>query len=250
MLSIGAAAEQQYCTVLANQTWSWPSEPSVELRMIFSPLSPFRLVPPPGLMITCGAPSVPDAAAAGGAVGIVRATEPSMLSAEVSRRYGSGRLDADFGMRFAPIDLVGLPVGLLSQLVLLRLVYWPLESWWPDTFSTPRLERSARTLYDSAEGGWLVVLVLIVVVGAPLIEELLYRGLLQGAFARRIDETIAVVAVAAWFAIIHFRPVEYPGLFVFGLVLGVCTLVTRRLGMSVLAHVAFNATGLVWVATR
>lgn len=169
---------------------------------------------------------------------------------EVSRRYGSGRLDADFGMRFAPIDLVGLPVGLLSQLVLLRLVYWPLESWWPDTFSTPRLERSARTLYDSAEGGWLVVLVLIVVVGAPLIEELLYRGLLQGAFARRIDETIAVVAVAAWFAIIHFRPVEYPGLFVFGLVLGVCTLVTRRLGMSVLAHVAFNATGLVWVATR
>lgn len=169
---------------------------------------------------------------------------------EVSRRYGSGRVDVDFGLRFAPLDLVGLPVGMLSQLVLLRLVYWPLESWWPDTFSTPRLERSARTLYDSAHGGWLAVLVLIVVVGAPLVEELLYRGLLQGAFARRIDEVVAVVAVAAWFAIIHFRPVEYPGLFVFGLVLGICTLVTRRLGMSVLAHVAFNATGLVWVATR
>ena len=29
---------------------------------------------------------------------------------------------------------------------------------------------------------------------------------------------------------IHFRPVEYPGLFVFGLVVGACLLVTRRLG--------------------
>jgi hypothetical protein len=40
------------------------------------------------------------------------------------------------------------------------------------------------------------------------------------------------------------------GLFVIGLVLGVCALVTRRLGMSVVAHCAFNATGLIWVATR
>jgi membrane protease YdiL (CAAX protease family) len=61
---------------------------------------------------------------------------------------------------------------------------------------------------------------------------------------------VGVVLVAAWFAVIHFRPVEYPGLFVFGLVLGVCALRTRRLGMSVLTHMAFNATGLVLVAGR
>lgn len=169
---------------------------------------------------------------------------------EVGRRYGSGVLTEDYGLRFAPLDLVGIPVGLLSQLVLLKLVYWPLESLWPSTFSTPRVEESARTLYDSAHGGWLAVLVLIVVAGAPLVEELLYRGLLQGAFMRQVNEVVSVVVVAAWFAIIHFRPVEYPGLFVFGLVLGICALVTRRLGMSVLAHVAFNATGLIWVATR
>ena len=59
-----------------------------------------------------------------------------------------------------------------------------------------------------------------------------------------------MVIVAAWFAIIHFRPVEYPGLFVFGLVLGTCALRTRRLGMGVLTHMAFNATGLVLVVGR
>jgi len=90
----------------------------------------------------------------------------------------------------------------------------------------------------------------MVVVGAPFVEELLYRGLLQGAFRRRVDDTVALVIVAMWFAVIHFRPVEYPGLFVVGLVLGVCALVTDRIGMSIVAHCAFNATGLAWVATR
>lgn len=169
---------------------------------------------------------------------------------EVSRRYGSNSVRRDMRLSFRPVDLIGVPIGVLTQLVLLRLVYWPLEELWPSTFSAPQLEKSARDLYDSADGLWLIVLVLIVVVGAPLVEELLYRGLLQGAFVRRIDDVVAVVLVAAWFAIIHFRPVEYPGLFTIGLVLGVCALVTRRLGMSVVAHCAFNATGLVWVATR
>jgi uncharacterized protein len=169
---------------------------------------------------------------------------------EVSRRYGSGSVRRDMKLSLRPIDLLGVPIGVLTQLVLLRLVYWPLEELWPSTFSSPQLEKSARDLYDSANGMWLIVLIIIVVVGAPLVEELLYRGLLQGALARRIDDVIAVVLVAAWFAIIHFRPVEYPGLFTIGLVLGVCAMVTRRLGMSVVAHCAFNATGLVWVATR
>lgn len=169
---------------------------------------------------------------------------------EASNRFGSGSVRRDLGVSFRPLDLLGVPIGVLTQLVLLRLVYWPLEEFWPSTFSSPQLEKSARDLYDSADGLWLIVLVLIVVVGAPLVEELLYRGLLQGAFVRRIDDVVAVVLVAAWFALIHFRPVEYPGLFTIGLVLGVCTLVTRRLGMSIVAHCAFNATGLIWVATR
>ena len=92
--------------------------------------------------------------------------------------------------------------------------------------------------------------VLVVVIGAPIVEELMYRGLLQGAFTRRLNDVVAVVLVAAWFALIHFRPIEYPGLFLFGLVLGTCALRTRRLGMSVLAHMAFNATGLILVAGK
>jgi membrane protease YdiL (CAAX protease family) len=168
----------------------------------------------------------------------------------VSGKYGTGSLTADLGLRFAPIDLVGIPLGVFCQLVLLQVVYWPLRSIWPVTFDEGRIETSARNLYDSANGAWLVGLVLVVVVGAPLVEELVYRGLLQRSVAQRLPGWIAVVLVAGWFALIHFRPVEYPGLFAFGLVLGAMALVTRRLGMAVLAHCAFNATGLLWVARR
>lgn len=154
----------------------------------------------------------------------------------------------DYGLRITLTDLIGVPIGVLSQLVVVRLVYWPFERGWPQTFSKSRVERNARDLYDRAHGGWLVGLVAVVVIGAPIVEELVYRGLLQGALVRRVNDAVAVVTVAAFFAVIHLRPVELPGLFVFGLILGVCALRTGRLGMGIMAHLAFNATGLMLVA--
>jgi len=176
---------------------------------------------------------------------------PTLIGLQyTSQRYGLRSPARDYGLSFRPIDLVGIPIGVLTQLVLVRLLYWPLEEIWPETFSSPKVEESARTLYESADGIWLVGLVLLVVVGAPFVEELLYRGLLQRAFRRRVNDGVALMVVALWFALIHFRPVEYPGLLVVGLVLGACALVTDRIGMSIVAHCAFNATGLIWVATR
>jgi hypothetical protein len=164
-----------------------------------------------------------------------------------SDRAGSRNFVADYGLEFQLIDIVGVPIGLLTQLVLVPLVYVPLRAWWPETFSDDRLEETARDLVDRADGATVVVLVLVVVIGAPIVEELVYRGLLQGSFVRRISEIPALLAGAAWFAIIHFRPVEYPGLFVAGLVFGMCALTTGRLGMSIVTHAAFNATGLLTV---
>jgi hypothetical protein len=54
-----------------------------------------------------------------------------------------------------------------------------------------------------------------------------------------------VVSVAFVFALVHFRVIEYPGLFAFGLVLGVTAIRTDRLGMPILTHIGFNVTGLL-----
>lgn len=173
-------------------------------------------------------------------------------TATASRRAGSGGVTADIGLSFSPIDLIGVPIGVAAQLGLVRLIYLPLQSIWPDTFSKARLEENARDLVDGADGAALILLFVLIVVGAPVVEEIFYRGLLQrpwlGRFSARSPQAaVVVVAVAALFALIHFRPIEFPGLFAFGLVVGTLAALTGRIGMPIVTHLAFNATALALV---
>lgn len=166
----------------------------------------------------------------------------------VSRRFGSGRFAEDFRLTFRVDDLLGLPIGVACQLLVVPALYWPLRRIWPETFHPDELSQRARDLWDRADGVWLVVLVAVVVVGAPLVEEIIYRGMIQQALHSRVDDVLAVVLAALFFALIHLQPVEIPGLFAFGVVVGVCFMRTGRLGMPILVHMGFNATGLLLVA--
>lgn len=166
----------------------------------------------------------------------------------VSRRFGSGNFIRDFGVRFAVRDWWGVPIGVASQLILVNIVTLPLRLLFPDRFSVEEVERRARELVDGTNGWWWLAIVFVVVVGAPLVEELMYRGFIQGSLARRIPALASVLLTAAWFTVVHLQPVEFPGLFAFAVVLGWCRWKTGRIGMSIVAHVAFNVTGLLMVA--
>ena len=165
----------------------------------------------------------------------------------VARRAGTD-LRTYFGLRFTKIDLWGIPLGVFSQVVLMNVVNWPLNKWWPDTFNPQRVETRARDMVDTAHGAWFIVLFVVVVIGAPLVEELVYRGFIQGGLQTRIGSTWALMITAAWFTLVHMEPIEFPGLFAFAIVLGLCYRRTQRLGLSVITHLAFNATGLLLVA--
>lgn len=165
-----------------------------------------------------------------------------------SRQIGSRDVRADVGVSFARVDLLGVVVGVVTQLALVRVVYVPLRAIWPATFTEQALRETAEDLVERARSTsdlMLVVLALVVVLGAPVFEELVYRGLLQRPLLQKYSPGLVVVGVAVLFALIHFRPVEYPGLFVAGLVFGLCAWRTGRLGMGFAAHLAFNAVGLV-----
>lgn len=161
-----------------------------------------------------------------------------------SRRYGTADPVADYAARFAPVDLVGVPLGVATQLLAVPLVYVPLQAWFPDAFSDERLEERAQDLVDRAGGATLVLLVVVVAVGAPLVEELVYRGLLQRSLSARLGPIAGLVVASAWFAVVHPSPVEYPGLFVAGLAFGAGVVVTGRIGIAIVTHAAFNVTGL------
>ena len=165
----------------------------------------------------------------------------------VARRAGTD-FRQYFGMRFAKTDWLGIPLGIFCQVVLMNVVNWPLNKWFPNTFNPQRIETRARDMVDAAHGAWFIVLFLIVVVGSPLVEELVYRGFIQGGLQTRLGSTWALIIAAAWFTVVHLEPIEFPGLFAFAIVLGFCYKRTQRVGLPMVTHLAFNATGLLLVA--
>ena len=161
----------------------------------------------------------------------------------VTTTYGNGPM-VDLRLRVRPMDLViGAVAGLGAQMVVVPLIYWPLLEWIDS--DTRELEKVARRLGDSAHGvAGTVILVVLTCVGAPFVEEVLYRGLLLGSM-ERWNRAGALIVSAAVFAALHFEPLQFAGLFVFGLMLGAIVLWTRRLGPAIIAHAAFNATTVV-----
>jgi membrane protease YdiL (CAAX protease family) len=165
----------------------------------------------------------------------------------VCRRFGTGRFAADYGLSVRRRDVLGVGIGVLCQIVLVPAVYLPLQTIWPDTFGDDQLQQNAAGLASRASGVSTILLVLVVAIGAPIVEELVYRGLIQRSLTSRLSDALAVTLTASLFTLIHFRPIEYPGLFVFAIVLGVCAAATRRLGLSIAVHIGFNGAGLLLV---
>ncbi|MEJ7585109.1 MAG: type II CAAX endopeptidase family protein [Acidimicrobiales bacterium] len=160
------------------------------------------------------------------------------------RRKGQGVV-SDFGLSFRPIDVpVGLAIGVVCQFVLVPLVSLPwLELLGKDTDD---LSQPAQDLADKATDPLGVgLLVLIVVMGAPVVEELFFRGLLQRSVSRRIGAVGAVAITAVVFGLTHFQPLQVPALAAFGAVLGLLALRTGRLGPGIVAHLAFNAVTVI-----
>lgn len=152
------------------------------------------------------------------------------------------------GLRVKIGDARWLIVGAASQFVLVPVVNFPLQRLFPEQFSADKVAERAENLVDSATGIWVAALVMVVVVGAPLVEELMYRGMIQVGFVATWGTRVGIVVTAALFAGIHFSWPEFPALFAFALVLGVGRHRAGRLGPAIMAHVGFNACGLLAVA--
>jgi membrane protease YdiL (CAAX protease family) len=156
-------------------------------------------------------------------------------------RKGRGPV-LDFGFRFEPRDIFGVVAGLLTQYAAL-LLYLPLL--WFTSVSADEISKPARDLTDKASGGGVILLVLIVVIAAPIVEELFFRGLVLRSLERRYGTRWAIVGSAAIFGAAHLEPLQFPALFLFGLVAAVLVTRTGRLAPAMFAHVAFNGIAVL-----
>jgi len=174
---------------------------------------------------------------------------------QCARTRGNG-IRIDLGWSFTRDDLGWGIIGAVAALGLGSAVAaitehfaGPFDSAAGDAISSAQVPRAVVFLFG-----------VLAVVGAPLMEELCFRGLTFASFARFSEQRgwppipVATIASAALFAAVHLEPIRFPLLFTIGLVLSYLRARTGRVGASVLAHGLNNLvpvigllTGTVWL---
>jgi membrane protease YdiL (CAAX protease family) len=161
------------------------------------------------------------------------------------RRKGSGPV-RDFGLRLdlpsAALGVLGGLAGLLCAAavawVQLQITHQPLDA---------RASAVARDIVAASRPA-LVAFALATAFGAPIVEELAFRGLTFGAF-RKVGQPVvwATVWTTVLFAVFHFEPARLPVLLVLGGWLGVVRAYTGSTTASIVAHMTVNIPGAVLI---
>jgi membrane protease YdiL (CAAX protease family) len=80
---------------------------------------------------------------------------------------------------------------------------------------------------------------------APLIEEVLFRGLLQRSFAHKMPAWAAIMLSAFAFSLVHLQPYAIPALMAIGVAFGYIYHKTGSLRVTILLHMINNALALI-----
>jgi membrane protease YdiL (CAAX protease family) len=154
----------------------------------------------------------------------------------------------DLGFRFNPKDplwglasfLAAIPILLLintSATAIDTLINGPA----PD----PIAHETLRLMSGSPGSTWWWVTVAGVVIGAPIAEELLYRGFLQSSLvALTRSRWLAILITSVLFAFAHDGIADWralPGLFALSIALGIAFERKGRIGVPIMVHALFNA---------
>ena len=137
----------------------------------------------------------------------------------------------------------------------LMLVHTELAGAKPDPIGHPTL----ALILDGWGSTWGWAMVGAVVVVVPIAEELIFRGFLQSAILRYADSPwIAVVLTSVGFAAVHYGWDGQPGvpwygigqLFMLSIAIGIAYERTRRMGVPIVMHAAFNALMVTMAVAR
>jgi membrane protease YdiL (CAAX protease family) len=179
---------------------------------------------------------------------------PSLVwVAYVRRRWGGGRL-ASLGLQFRWSDLGWAPltwlIAVLTQAGIAVVVYVT------DIPFTSNIESDGSGVNAGDERTYVIALLVAAVVAAPVIEELVFRGLVMRGFLGAMPSVVAIGAQGVLFGAAHVDPVRGAGniglvlvLSGVGVALGGAAYLLRRLGASVLAHAILNGVVLALVLT-
>lgn len=121
---------------------------------------------------------------------------------------------------------------------------WVVDRWYPKEIA----HRTLRLIVDEPRNPWVWVMALGAVVGAPIVEEFVYRVCLQGALVRATGRAwVSIAVVSTLFALAHWGAVPWHAMItlgVLGLAIGVAYERTKGLLVPITIHVLFNMTNI------
>lgn len=168
----------------------------------------------------------------------------------VSRRRGTGSFRRDFGWdverRDFGVGALGAVVGRSATVI----VTIPLYAAFHNLVRNPSVGLPLNKLTP----GLFAVYAVTAVVGAPIVEELLFRGVIQTRLVYRLGAVRGIAVASVMFGAAHLIGWTGPGSLLAaaaiaagGTVLGYLRWRTGRLGTSMVAHGLFNAFAVVLV---
>ena len=105
------------------------------------------------------------------------------------------------------------------------------------------LELFAR-LFDSDLGVWGGILRIVII--APIVEEVIFRGVIMSGFSRNYHPAVAIFFSALLFALFHLNPWQFAATFALGLILGYIRIRTGSVIACIAGHAIHN--GLVFLS--
>lgn len=119
----------------------------------------------------------------------------------------------------------------LIIVVAVSIVIEPLLRFFPETYMDSLSKLMGR-------GGWMLITVLLV---APLLEEALFRGMIQESLTTKYGGWRGILIASFIFGVIHINPPQALNAFLVGIILGYIYYRTRSLIPVILIHAVNNA---------
>lgn len=168
-----------------------------------------------------------------------------------SRRWGTGDLGVDIGLAPRLSDLAWGPVIWLgaigAQIAVAAIVV---------ALGVPIVGNTEGIDEIRADRTYVISLVITAVIAAPIVEEMVFRGVVMRGLRSRLPIVAVVVLQGLLFGLAHIDPVRGSGniglvmvLSGVGIAFGVATALLGRIGPSIVAHAIFNGAVLLIVLT-
>jgi uncharacterized protein len=147
-------------------------------------------------------------------------------------------------MRWSKLSLlqtIGLAIGLIA----LGLAFNHLYATYviPDVKVQESLRKMFEALPDTPFN--MVMLFVAIAIIAPLLEEILFRGFVQNALAKRLPAWGAILGASAIFGAVHMDYHAFPALMMMGVVFGLLYHKTGSLRVNIVAHMLNNGAALL-----